>query len=337
MRGRLEVWARRWWSGRAGVAGAILSLLTLPAECLFRGLVRARDTAYRRGWLRTLEGPVPVVSVGNLTLGGTGKTPVAAWIAAELLDLGARPALVARGYGADELALHRRWNPQVPVVADPRRWRGVREAARRGADVAILDDGFQHRALARDLDVVLLSAEDPLPPRLLPRGPYREGLKALRRAQFAVVTHRTATIERVEELEATIHRACPELPLARARLGFGGWADLSGAPSPPPEGSVLALASVARPDSFVRMVREATGRDPELLAFPDHHRYTAAQVRAMAGRAGGRAVVTTEKDAVKLEAFRPNLSPEVRVLKLRLELGEGVGALREALAGLRVR
>ena len=187
-----EARVRAWWRGEGGLWGGLASVLAAGPALLFGAVVRVRNALYDRGWLPARRAPLPVVSVGNLTVGGTGKTPVAAWIVRRLSERGHRPALVSRGYGRDELALHGRWNPAVPVVASPDRAGAAREAARRGADVAVLDDGFQHRRLARDADVVLLAAEERFPGRMLPAGPYREPSRALRRADLIVVTRKAA-------------------------------------------------------------------------------------------------------------------------------------------------
>lgn len=321
---------RRVWTGR-GPAARFVRVLLLPLEGLFRVAVALRGRAFDRGWRPAQAAPIPVVSVGNLTVGGTGKTPVAARIVRELLQMGARPAVVARGYGQDELELHRRWNPIVDVLEARRRLDGVSQAANGGADVAVLDDGFQHRALARDLDVVVIAAEQPFPGALLPRGPYREPPSALARADLAVVTRKTATPARAEAVRHRVENVRPNLPVARAVLEAGAWQRLDGVSAPPPEGDLLAVASIAAPETFEGLVRQATGQAPELLTFRDHHVYREADARAIRARAGARTVVTTEKDAVKLEAFVEELG-DVRVLTLDLRFESGQGELRRALA-----
>lgn len=313
---RLGPTLQRFWRGERSALTPVLVVLTLPLSLLFGAGVRIRNLLYDHGLLPSRAGPIPVVSIGNLAVGGTGKTPVSAWIARELRAQGRTPALVARGYGEDELLLHRRWNPEVPVIRAPKRLEGIREAARQGCDVAVLDDGFQHRALERDLDLVLLSPAHPLPPRLLPRGPFREGLRSLRRAHAVLVTSKG---ELQEEAARVLVRELESLPGQRpihvVPLVPGPWEELDGSLAPDPEGDLLALASVAEPAAFVTLVTERTGRAPELVAFPDHHPYTSRDVEEVVRRAGGRTVVTTEKDAVKLLPFR-HLMPRVRVLPL---------------------
>ncbi len=333
MRRSLEAAVTAAWEGKGGVAAKALSAAALPLEALYRSAVAMRSRAYDRGLLETRRAPVPVVSVGNLAVGGTGKTPLAAWVAALLAGAGHRPALVARGYGEDELLLHRRWNPDVPVHADADRVAAARRAAAAGADCVVLDDGFQHRRLARDLDVVLLAAEHPFPGPLLPRGPWREPPEALRRADVAVLTRRVAAPSRSDALEAAVGLAAPGLPTARVWLAPAGWRDLQGREAAPPEGEVLSVAGVAGPEAFRRMVADATGRAVEGWAFPDHHAYGPGDVDAIRNRAQGRTVVVTEKDAVKLATWSDAL-PGARVLTLAAVFEAGEARLRELILGV---
>ncbi len=319
----------------------MMTAVTAPLASLYGLGVRGRNLAFDGGFFPQEDAPIPVVSVGNLAVGGTGKTPTTRWVVDLLRAGGSRPAVVSRGYGEDELLLHRRWNPEVPVIRAPRRIQGVREAADRGCDVAVLDDGFQHRWLARELDLVLLSPAHPFPPRVLPRGPYRERLGALRRAHLLLVTAKgEGEMTRARALAETL-ASIPGLPPAHLlSLLPGAWESLSGAPAPPPEGPVLVVGSVARPES-VRALLEETGVScMDVLAFPDHHPYREGDVEEILRRARGRMVVTTEKDAVKLDVFRDRL-PSARVLTLRVEAGsargpsalEAVTAMLEPLRG----
>jgi len=320
-----------WWSGGLGWPGAALSWLAAPPEALFRTAVAARAFAYERGIARVHRAPLPVVSVGNLAVGGTGKTPVTAWVARRLQDMGVRPAVVLRGYGDDEVRLHRRWNPAAFVIGRQDRLLGAQEAASQGATVVVLDDGFQHRRLARDLDLTLIAAEQPFPRRLLPAGPFREGAGALRRSDLVAVTRRTAGDSRVRDTLDWIARVAPERPRAVFRLTPDGWSDLWGVPTEAPEGGILAVAGVAHPHLFRQLVAEQSGADTELLAFPDHHAFDAGDARRIERTARGRTVVVTEKDAVKLVELAPQL-PAVRVLSLAVHIEQGQDALTAALA-----
>ncbi len=339
MRAALERGVRRWWAGELGVAGWVLSTAMTPLEWVYAAEVRRRELRYRAGAGGTRVDGLVVVSVGNLAVGGTGKTPTAAWLVRLLADAGARPALVARGYGEDELLLHRRWNPAVPVHAGPDRVSQARAAREGGADAAVLDDGFQHRRLARDVDVVMLAAEDPFPGRMLPCGPYREPAAALERAHVVVVSRRTASEDAAAALAREVSRRHPEAVVAILGLLPGSWSTLSGAPAEPPRGPVTAAAGIARPDTFRRQVAAATGTDSatvELVAFPDHHAYTAADARGLRRRAGERTLVVTEKDAVKLEPHARALDP-VRVLGVRFVWERGEDDIRSMIAALAPR
>ncbi len=335
MKAGLHRWVRRWWAGEAGPAGRALSTLAAPAEWLFRAAVARRNGRFDRGGATRVEG-IRVVSVGNLAVGGTGKTPLSAWVARLLVDSGLETALVARGYGEDELLLHRRWNPEVPVVADRDRRAAARLARAGGAAAAVLDDGFQHRALARDVDVVLLAAEDGEPAHLLPRGPFREPMTSLARAHAVVVTRRTAGVDEARRLAARVGGEHPHLAVAVAALLPGGWQELDGTPAPAPMGPTLAVAAVARPEAFLAQLRTVTGGPAELVAYPDHHAYTERDARAIRMRAGERTVVVTEKDAVKLRAHAALLAP-VRVLVQALVWEAGEGALTELVSSVAAR
>lgn len=338
---RAAAWVRRMWAGEAGIPGALVRTLLLPAEAVFRvgaGIRRRRWDRKPPDWASV---PIPVVSVGNLSVGGTGKTPVAAWVVRVLREAGATPALVSRGYGRDELLLHRRWNPGAPVVADPDRPAAVAEAARAGATVAVADDGFQHRRLPRKVDLVLVSAEEGLPGALLPRGPFREPLGALRRAHGVVVTRKEASAETAARVAREAAVAAPGIPVARLRLETAGWRPLGPAPeaegmvAPAGEGdatSVWVATGVARPESVVSAAESLGWEVAGLDAFPDHHEFSAADLEGIRSRAGGRALVITEKDAVKLESIPGAAEGDVRVLQQSVVWEAGEEDVRRLLA-----
>ncbi len=311
----LDAWVRRWWTGQAGLPGLALSVTLFPAEALFRVGVTLRDHGFRRGWLTSKRASIPVISVGNLVVGGTGKTPVTSWLAQELVARGHRPAVVVRGYGRDEIELHRRWFPEVPVIPSRRRLDGAQAAARDGRTLVLLDDGFQHRRLERDVDIVLLAAEDRLPPRLLPRGPYREPLSALQRADVIIITRKSASRARAREVEDILRTQGAKAPVCHLHLTASGWSWMDGSSCGPPPGPVLAVSAIGRPETFVALLREQ-GCDPvKSLPFPDHHEYDESDVARILEERGEAQVVVTEKDAVKLRPFSQRLG-EVRVLRL---------------------
>lgn len=329
----------RWWAGEAGRAGRALHATLAPAEAGYRAVVRARNGLYDHGWLKAASAPIPVVSVGNIGVGGAGKTPFAAWLAGWMDARGLEPAVVLRGYGGDEVQVHAELNPGVPVFAAARRIQGVRDAARAGRGVAVLDDAFQHRALARDLDVVLVSAEAWEAERnLLPRGPWREDATALRRADLVVVTRKSADPDRAAAVAEAVGRWVPGMPrILCALLPDGvGPLHLQGAEEGCAESllgvPVLAVAALADPRPFAENL-QAMGAEVELVAFPDHHAYTAAEAEAVLSRAAGRRVITTHKDAVKLRHLLPH-GARVRVLRQRVEIERGLDRLERALERL---
>jgi tetraacyldisaccharide 4'-kinase len=302
------------WQGRRDVGTVALAVVTSPLSALFGIGVRIRNLLFDLGIFRASRPKVPVVSVGNLAVGGTGKTPVAGYLVRELARRGWKPALVVRGYGEDEILLHRRWNPDVPVIRSPGRRRGVEEAEAAGRDVVVLDDGFQHRWVARDVDLVLLSPAQRLPVRLLPRGPFREPLESLRRAHKVWITVK----------DPAERQGAMDLASALARLGTraeivelagGPWQDLLGEDAAPPAGPPFVVASIAEPESFARLAEARAGTPVDTLEFPDHHSYTREDAARIARGAGNRWIATTEKDAVKLVQLR-ELLPPVRVLPL---------------------
>jgi tetraacyldisaccharide 4'-kinase len=259
-----------------------------------------------------------VISVGNLAVGGTGKTPVAAWVAQRLAAAGVPTHLLAGLHGADEALLHARWSPSVPVLVDRNRARAAARAHAEGARAVVLDDGFQHFAVARDLDIVLLAAEDRFPGPVLPRGPYRERPEALARADAVVVTRRTATCEAALALAERARRLAPEALSAGLRLAPGGlqplsvWAeparaDADGAELRRVAAPALAVCALGRPDAFGEAVAEQVGGPVELMAFADHHAYTLVEVDRVSALAEGRPIVVSAKDAVKLAPYAARL------------------------------
>jgi tetraacyldisaccharide 4'-kinase len=327
-------WVVRWWAGQGGVAGAALHQLLLPAEWTYRGIVASRSEAYDRGWLPVDFAPLPVVSVGNLSVGGAGKTPFSAWIGTRLALLGCRPALVLRGYGDDEVLVHQELNPELGVFTAAERLQGVEAAAHAGHDVAVLDDAFQHRRLARDLDLLLISADSwHGAHHLLPRGPWRESLRAARRADLLVVTRKSVDAAIAAEVASQLARIVPERSIVTCRLEPIELAALHGSERCAPHGlagrSVFAVSGLASPEPFVANLR-ALGAEVEHAGFPDHHPYTAAEARLLQRRAGDRIVVTTLKDAVKLRLlWKPGFP--VYVLRQGVALETGAEHLERAL------
>lgn len=267
----------------------------------------ARNRAFDRGWLSSKPGVIPTLAVGNLTVGGTGKTPLAGWLAATLRARGLRVAIVLRGYGGDEVEVHRFLNRSIPVLVEPDRVAGVRRARDAGADVAVLDDAFQHRYLRASAAIVLIAAEDWTEvPRLLPRGPWREPLSALRRATLVVVTRKSASAERGGRVADQVARRVPGVAVARAEIALAGLARFRAEPglaeTVPLQGfeGGAAVAGVANPESVWAQLEDAGVSVERRLAFPDHHRYSPGELALIKRACSGAPLVTTLKDAVKL-------------------------------------
>lgn len=310
----------RVWRGEGAVATTLRAVLS-PLGMLYLLISRMRNRLFDMGVLKSSLPAIPAVSIGNLTAGGTGKTPVAAWFAAELRRRGASPAIVMRGYGLDEVMVHAIMQPDTPVVVSPWRARGVEEAAtKHGSDVAVLDDAFQHRWVQRAVDVVLLSAEQSRGPRHgLPAGPWRESLESVRRASLAIVTRKSASVETRDELLSLIGRIAPGLPTAAVHLvpdvivSCAADLDSRTAERRPlreiADRSVFVIAAVGDGRAFVDQIVEIGARVTEEL-YPDHHGFLATDMKSLAARAArAELVLCTLKDAVKLAPLWPKDAP----------------------------
>ncbi len=315
------------WTGRGRRGRAIRALLA-PAETLYAAIVAARGKLYDWRIFRAEEFSVPVLSVGNLSVGGTGKTPVAAWFARQLLQRGAVPGIVLRGYGGDEIIVHERLNEGVPVVAAPDRARGIREAIAQGVDVVVLDDAFQHRSASRDVDVLLLNADAWTGrPRLLPAGPFREPLRSARRATLAIITRKTADRGAVEEVRRALANAAPQVPVAVAALTPAALISTATGQTMPlhvlPGADLTVIAAIAHPESFFKQLTEL-GAVVRPFAFPDHHAFTRAEAITLAAEASNSDfVVCTLKDAVKLESLWPAEAGSLWYVSQRLRIEDG--------------
>lgn len=279
---------------------------------MYEGIVRFRNFLYDRQYLKTLWLDAPVISVGNLTTGGTGKTPMVILAATLARDAGMRPGVILRGYGrtadreADEVLLLRRELPGVPVVANPDRIEGGRQAMDQSAEILIADDAFQHRRLGRDLNICLVDACFPFGGgSMLPAGRLREPLSALRRADVVVLTRSDqVSPEALEALRSAVRAEAGEIPLLTGRHQVRGFRDVSGRASPEaPDRRVFAFAGIARPESFFRALADRGLTVAGTRTFRDHHDFTAADLRSLreaADHVGAAAMVCTAKDLIKL-------------------------------------
>jgi tetraacyldisaccharide 4'-kinase len=285
---------------------------------------------------------IPVISVGNLTVGGTGKTPVVSWVARQLQATGHSPAVVSRGYGGsagvgpvlvsrgdgpltdvrlagDEPYQLARTLPGVRVVVGSDRAAGVGDAIRAGADVAILDDGFQHRQLHRDLEIVLLDATNPFGGnRLLPAGDLREPPASLRRADVVLITRSRALVDR-RRLERSIRRYQPDAPILFADHADVGFVDREGR-SVQPRPRVLAFCGIGNPQRFRRDLDQRGLELLEFRSFGDHHEYRSRDLAPLVARAArdDASLLTTEKDLARLSGSDA-IADDVAVLALQIE------------------
>ena len=325
----------RWlWTSRRPDA-RLARLALLPASGLWRLAMDTRRLAYRRGWLATRDLPLPSVAVGNLTVGGSGKTPIATWIARYYVSRGVRPGILLRGYGNDETLVHQHAVPEAVVVPDPDRVAGAERALANGAQVLVLDDAYQRLDVHRDLNVLVMSAETTRAVRWpLPAGPWREGWDALDRADAVIVTRKRATPEAAQTLARQIEGRVRG-PIAVAHLGLGtleGLVSGTRLPASTLAGKrVVAASGIADPDAFVAQTK-ATGAAVQVATWKDHHDYRDEDVAWLA-HAARRAdhVVITQKDAVKLRDRWPAAVPEPLVALLDLKWEEGGDAIAAVL------
>jgi len=299
--------------------------------------MKLREAAYRRGWVTTHDLPLPTIAVGNLTVGGSGKTPIAIWIARHFAAQGLKPGILLRGYGGDETLVHRRSVPEAVVVANADRVAGAEAAMAQGAQVLVLDDAYQRLDVRRDLNLAVVAAETTRAVRwAVPAGPWREGVEALDRADALIVTRKRATREAAEVLADELATRVNG-PVAIAHLGLRDLEGLvSGRRVPASELAgkrVVAAAGIADPDAFVAQVK-SIGAQVQVATWKDHHDYRDEDLAWLA-HASRRAdhVVMTEKDAVKLRDRWPASVPEPLVAVLGLEwerAGDRIVAALEA-------
>ena len=330
--GRLEaLWARD------GMGARVLT----PVSWLYAFATGMRNAAYDLGLLSSVTLGAPTVSVGNLSVGGTGKTPVSAWIAGRLLTLGLRPGILLRGYGDDEPLVHRRLSPGAVVVANPDRIAGAERAFAQGARAFVLDDAFQYRRAARDLDIVLVSAEQGHLLRRLPAGPLREGPSSLLRADVLMVTRKSTSLAVAEETARRWSARFPGLTTVIASLAPASLVPVREESDTAPlplaalrDAGVLAISAIGDPAAFEAQLQRHGARVTS-GAFPDHHPFTDDEVTALARRAGeAQLAVCTLKDAVKLEARWPRQAPALWYLSQAVSIERGGAELDARLRAL---
>lgn len=340
-------WLHRVWDeGASPPLGAALSALAVG----YRVGLTVRGHLYRLGLLQTGRLPCPVVSIGNLTLGGSGKTPMVELAVRTLAALGAAPAVVSRGYrretrgvqvvadrdgvrlppraAGDEPFLLAERLHRVPVVVGENRYEAGRLAVGQfQASVLVLDDGFQNRTMEKDLEVLVVNGRAPWGNgRLFPRGTLREPLGALRRAHLVVVTNPGSAAD-VEAVDAMLRRHRATAPVVSASYQPVEARRADGGQRVPPAAlagrRLLAFAGLGSPRGFADTLSGTGAAVAELVPFPDHHWYAPADLEALAARAraiGAEGLITTEKDWVRLRDLElPRFPLWVLAVKMSLE------------------
>jgi tetraacyldisaccharide 4'-kinase len=332
---------------RRGIAPSLLRSVCTAASWGYWAGASARNAAYDRGWKTVEQVAAPVISLGNLTTGGTGKTPLVAYLAERLQTIGFRPGIVSRGYRSldnqsnDERLVLEQLLPTVPQVQNPDRVRGAQDAvAHHGCDVILLDDGFQHRRLRRDLDLVLVDATRPWGfGRLLPRGLMREPMSGLRRADAVILTRcDQASRDELAAIRSELRHYrgtadCIEVRFLPQRLRNAAGEHRSLPESWP--NPCLAFCGIGNPDGFQQSLTRL-GIEGPLHVFPDHHHYTVDDLSRLAKQAdsvSASLILTTQKDLVKIPV--PELSGRpLWAVEIATEILAGGEWLDRALAQL---
>jgi tetraacyldisaccharide 4'-kinase len=296
-----------------------LQTLLWPASKLYGVGVSIRIRLYANGWRKQKRLKAAVISVGNLSVGGTGKTPLVIWLAERFLEQGQRVAILTRGYrgkggSSDEVELMRSrlQNRVIFGVGKDRFTEGQRIESGEAVDIFLLDDGFQHLQLARDLDIVLTDASRPTAQPLLPAGPMREPLSALTRAGIIIFTRTENTAGAKEAIQRLSN--LPVFAAATRLVGFRRLDDEGPLQTVAQLGSgpFFAFCGLGNPEAFLRDLQRWGAAPTGHLFFPDHHRYTLEDVQAIeqdALRLGAKSLLTTEKDSWNLKDVRFSALP----------------------------
>jgi tetraacyldisaccharide 4'-kinase len=344
-----------WYPHNDRLALQVVPRLLIPLSSIYERIIRTRNYLYDRKFLKTCHLPCPVISVGNVTVGGTGKTPAVIMIAQMLAARGWRPAVLSRGYGGasrspvnivsdghsllmtardagDEPVLMAGRLPGIPVVTGPeRRLTGKAAIGAFGVDVLVLDDAFQHRQIHRDINILLIDGRHPAGNgRALPAGPLREPVSAMNRADIVIITGegRDSDTPSGETSQNNYGICIPSgIPVFKSRHRplelIPGELPADAQPCDRIAGRrICAFAGIGSPEAFRDTLLALGGHVVSFLAFPDHHSYTQKDVYDINGAAekgAAELIITTEKDGVKLDPF-PELKRRVFMLRIAMDL-----------------
>ena len=343
---------------KAGVTAALLRLFTGIVACIYSVIVHIRNLLFDNGLFKSYavthaglvtsdraQAAVPVISVGNITVGGTGKTPMVIWLCEFLRARQIKSAILTRGYKAekgnqsDEPAILVRNCPEAALIVNPDRLAGAIEAVKKHrAQVLIMDDGFQHRRLHRDIDIVTIDAMLPFGyGRLLPAGLLREPVSALKRAQAVIITKcDLVSRNNLAELAVTISRINPNMIVAQTI--HNPVCATSGKRQIPLEElknkKIYAFCGIANPDAFLATVGFVGANIAGSKVYDDHHNYTAGDVEEIyrdAAQSGAEMILTTEKDYNKVGLPDSPSVLELAYLAVRLQFVDGADRIRELI------
>ncbi|MEA2013905.1 MAG: tetraacyldisaccharide 4'-kinase [Thermodesulfobacteriota bacterium] len=325
---------------------------------LYGGIIHLRNRSYDSGLFTVKKLDKKVIGVGNITVGGTGKTPMVIMLAKFLKDKGYSPAILSRGYGGkqkkqvniisdgekvyinyqqagDEPVLIAKSVRDIPVITGKNRYQTGRYAIDHfGTDILILDDAFQHRALFRDIDIVLLDDEKPFGNGfVIPRGELRETVDALRRADIIVRTGIGEQRSGDREIGIRGHESGPPIFQACRRPVslIGGEAGDASSLDYLYGKKIIAFAGIARPDSFKKTIESVGGEVIVFLSFPDHHVYTQGdliKIRKEASQCSAQVILTTEKDGIKLIDYSDFLR-DIYLLRIEMEVSTSRGEFED--------
>lgn len=334
----------------ASMTDRLLRALLRTASWGYRFGVAIRNRLFDVGLKRSHAATVPVISVGNLTTGGTGKTPTVALLVDLLKQLGHRPGIISRGYrelstgGNDEARVLEMLCPGTPHVQDRNRVSAAQKVAENdGCTVILADDAFQHRRLKRDLDIVLIDALNPWGHNaLLPRGLLREPLSGLRRADVVILTRADLIDDSSREaIWQVVNRHNPSAKTVELSFEPAGLVDKSGTSQSMQDtdtaAGVLAFCGIGNPDGFQKTLEAAGISVRDLVPFPDHHHYDRSDLQGLARaaeRVSAASLVTTVKDLVKIDQEWIGSTP-LFALEIRATVTSGESSLTEALAGIK--
>jgi tetraacyldisaccharide 4'-kinase len=324
------------------------SFVLPPLSLLYGAVTRTRLSLYRRGTFHTSKLDRPVISIGNITTGGTGKTPLVEWVAKTIASQGKKVCILTRGYGrkdphlqvivsdgygvlaspaeaGDEpYLLATRLTGQAGVISSADRIAAGEEAIKDfGTECFVLDDGFQHLRLARDLNIVTIDATNPWGGgRLLPYGRLREKREGLGRADCVVIT-RCDQADDVDELETEIARLIGDRPIFRSQMRPVRVVSLKNSTETlAPPATIAAFCAVGNPGSFFENLRRMGFQIALQRSFPDHHVYSQGEIDALVKDAGASVLVTTAKDAVKLRTLSFSAPCYVMEIEIAIENAE---------------